>query len=93
MVGNRGAQVVSTQKPDEKGRTLVQKKTGRENNSDSPPISKTIVATQEAQKILPKTQAVIIQSPTEGEIYVEVLNKAKAAVNLNSLQITVMSTR
>lgn len=38
-------------------------------------------------------QTVIIQSLTEGKIYAELLNKGKATLNLDTLQITVVNTR
>lgn len=55
--------------------------------------SRTQAATLVVKKRLPKMQAVIMQPPTEGKTYAEVLNKAKAAVNLEDLQITVVNTR
>lgn len=72
---------------------VQKKKKGRTTTSIGPQIPKAKIAAQEAKKRVPKTQAVIIQPPSEGETYVDVLGKAKAAVDCNSLQITVVSIR
>lgn len=62
-------------------------------SSTGPQTPKAKKAAQEAKKRVPKIEAVTIQPPSKGETYTEVLNKAKAMVDLNSLQITVVNTR
>lgn len=95
---NRCDTVNEPQKATEEGWKVVQERKKRERKITStgpqiPKILKATIAAQEAKNRVPKTQAVIIQPPSEGKTYAEVLNKAKATVDFNSLQITVVSMR